>query len=215
MALTDLVLMPGTDYRAICDATRALTGGTAALKSGDIAGALGGVSGGGDHTVEDSIITRSVSGAYTNDRVTTLGANAMAGCTALTSVDFPLVTGIPSSAFAGCSKLISANLPLAASCGVNAFSGCKLTAIDLPSLTSINALAFNACAELAVLILRNASGVCTLANANAFNGTAIKAGTGHIYVPAALADSYKTATNWAAYAEQIRAIEDYPGVAGS
>lgn len=47
MALTDEVLMPGADYQAICNAVRVLTGGTAALKSGDIAPALAGVSGGG------------------------------------------------------------------------------------------------------------------------------------------------------------------------
>lgn len=47
MALTGEVLMPGADYQAICNAVRALTGGTAALKSGDIAPALAGVSWGG------------------------------------------------------------------------------------------------------------------------------------------------------------------------
>lgn len=36
MALTDQVIMPGSDYQAICDATRKLTGETATLKSGDI-----------------------------------------------------------------------------------------------------------------------------------------------------------------------------------
>ena len=41
--MTDQVLMPGADYQAICNAVRALTGGTEALKSGDIAGALSGV----------------------------------------------------------------------------------------------------------------------------------------------------------------------------
>lgn len=41
--MTDQVLMPGADYQAICNAVRGLTGGTAALKSGDIAGALAGV----------------------------------------------------------------------------------------------------------------------------------------------------------------------------
>lgn len=41
--MTDQVLMPGADYQAICNAVRALTGGTAALTSGDIAGALAGV----------------------------------------------------------------------------------------------------------------------------------------------------------------------------
>ena len=36
MALTDQVLMPGSDYQAICDATRNLTGKTETLKSGNI-----------------------------------------------------------------------------------------------------------------------------------------------------------------------------------
>lgn len=43
MSMTDQVLMPGADYQAICDAVRDLTGGEAALKSGDISGALSGV----------------------------------------------------------------------------------------------------------------------------------------------------------------------------
>lgn len=37
MALTDQVVMPGSDYQAICDATRSLTGTTGTLKSGEIA----------------------------------------------------------------------------------------------------------------------------------------------------------------------------------
>ena len=36
MALTDQVIMPGSDYQAICDATRNLTGKTGVLKSGEI-----------------------------------------------------------------------------------------------------------------------------------------------------------------------------------
>jgi hypothetical protein len=41
MALTDQVIMPGSDYQAICDATRSLTGKTGVLKSGDISTELG------------------------------------------------------------------------------------------------------------------------------------------------------------------------------
>ena len=43
MALTDQVLMPGSDYQAICDATRNLTGKTATLKSGEISTELNSV----------------------------------------------------------------------------------------------------------------------------------------------------------------------------
>lgn len=41
MALTDQVIMPGSDYQAICNATRKLTGKTGVLKSGDISTELG------------------------------------------------------------------------------------------------------------------------------------------------------------------------------
>jgi hypothetical protein len=49
---------------------------------------------------------------------------------------------------------------------------------------------------------------------NIFASTPIASGTGYIYVPAALVDSYKGATNWSTYAAQIRAIEDYPEITG-
>jgi hypothetical protein len=51
--------------------------------------------------------------------------------------------------------------------------------------------------------------VPSLSSTNAFAGTPIESGTGYIYVPAALIDSYKTETNWSAFAAQYRALEDY------
>jgi hypothetical protein len=39
--------------------------------------------------------------------------------------------------------------------------------------------------------------------------TRIEKGTGYIYVPADLVDSYKAATNWSTFAAQFRALEDY------
>ena len=34
-------------------------------------------------------------------------------------------------------------------------------------------------------------------------------GKGYIYVPRAMVDTLKSATNWSTYATQIRALEDY------
>lgn len=48
--------------------------------------------------------------------------------------------------------------------------------------------------------------VCTLSSTNAFTGTPIEAGTGMIYVPSGLVDTYKSATNWSTYADYITAI---------
>lgn len=47
-------------------------------------------------------------------------------------------------------------------------------------------------------------------------GTDVDDGTGYIYVPAALVDSYKndSVNHWSEYANQFRAIEDYPDICG-
>lgn len=49
---------------------------------------------------------------------------------------------------------------------------------------------------------------------DAVSYTKISSGSGYIYVPAALVDGYKAAGNWQNYADQIRAIEDYPEITG-
>jgi len=98
--------------------------------------------------------------------------------------------------------------------GQYAFYGCTaLTEVDVPNVTSIAGEAFRNCSALTALILRSAT-VCTMANTNALTNSAIASGTGYIYTPRSLVDSYKSQTNFSTYAEQIRAIEDYPDITG-
>lgn len=98
---------------------------------------------------------------------------------------------------------------LVAEIGFYAFYYCSaLTTADFQVATSINGNAFYGCSKLTVLILRSET-MCTLSNTSAFDGTPIKSGTGYIYVPRALVDSYKAATSWSTYANQFRALEDY------
>ena len=85
----------------------------------------------------------------------------------------------------------------------------SITEIADNLVTSIGSYAFCGCSKLTTLILRSET-MCTLSNTNAFSSTPIESGTGYIYVPRALVDSYKAASNWSTYANQIRAIEDYP-----
>jgi hypothetical protein len=80
-----------------------------------------------------------------------------------------------------------------------------LSRLDLPRVSYIGS---NATPTVTTLILRNEQQVCTLVNTNGVNSNA------YIYVPAALVDSYKAASNWSTYADQIRAIEDYPDICG-
>lgn len=77
-----------------------------------------------------------------------------------------------------------------------------------PALTQIQQKAFSDCSNLIILTLR-ANTLVSLANVSALNYTPIKDGTGYIYVPKALIEEYKVATNWATYANQFRALEDY------
>lgn len=89
----------------------------------------------------------------------------------------------------------------------------NLAKIEFDVLEEINDADFRQCSALTTVIIRTPA-VCTLSTSNAFKETPIESGTGYIYVPAALVDSYKAATNWSVYADQIRAIEDYPDICG-
>lgn len=170
--------------------------------------------GGGSDTQIDGLIDRSIT-EISNSRVTSIGKFAFYGCSNVVTVHFPAVTSISDNAFYSCKKLTAADFPAVKNIGSSAFQSCiSLTTADYPAVTSIGNVAFMGCSNLTTLILRNTNNVCTLSNTNALNGTLIKSGTGYIYVPAALVDSYKTATNWATYANQIRAIEDYPDITG-
>lgn len=60
---------------------------------------------------------------------------------------------------------------------------------------------------LNVLIIDSET-VQSLSNVNALTGTPIANGTGYVYVNDSLVDTYKTATNWSTYADQIKPISE-------
>lgn len=62
--------------------------------------------------------------------------------------------------------------------------------------------------NLEKIILRNTYKVVSLSNINAFTGTKIANGEGYIYVPDNYVDSYKSATNWSTFAEQIKPLSE-------
>ena len=191
---------------------------------------------GEDNTVLDALISGEIEGYYSNDRVTSIGFysfshkavnsvsfnsavfigdSAFKNCHILSSVSFNLAEYIGDSAFYGCESLASASFPNAGQIGIQAFSSCSaLEKISFPKAEGISEYAFEFCQSLIALILGRSDGLCDLFDADAFMGTPIESGTGYIYVPAALVDQYKAATNWTTYANQIRAIEDYPDICG-
>ena len=137
--------------------------------------------------------------------VVSIGYRAFYWCTALTTVNLPEVVTIEEGAFSSCRSISSITLNKVETIGQGAFYGCSsLTSVTLPSVTSIGVNGFRSCSNLTSFIL-SGSTVCTLGGA-VLNDTPIASGTGYIYVPSNLVDTYKAANNWSIYASQIRAI---------
>lgn len=53
---------------------------------------------------------------------------------------------------------------------------------------------------LKAVIIRDTEKISTLSHTNAFGSTLISKGTGYIYVPRDLVESYQAASNWSNYA---------------
>jgi hypothetical protein len=146
--------------------------------------------------------------------VTVFGSSVFAQCKSLKIANFPAATEIASNLFNNCSALETVHSPLATFVRSNAFDHCtSLAKLDLPLVSRINSGAFAYCSALVALILRSST-VCTLDAVAILSTCPIADGTGYVYVPSTLVNSYKAATNWSSYANQIRAIEDYPDITG-
>ena len=233
--MSDFVIMPKEHWQNTCDAVREKSGSSELILSGDMAAAVAAIEAGGGEDWEDFFLNRTAT-SYSNNTVTAVGDYALAGfanlqsleltqavtlgkhaCSQnpiLRSVSLPLATSLGDRIFYNCSELESVSIPCVTKIGSYGFANCSfLYNIDLPAVTSIGANAFTYCDVLEIVILRSAS-MCTLSAANAFSSTPIKDGRGYIYVPRALVDTYKVNSVWSTYANQFRAIEDYPDICG-
>lgn len=150
-----------------------------------------------------------------NSLVTTLRTRVCQAATKLITVNLPNVTSLGAYAFYQCSNLETVTIPKLTSISTQTWYMCpKLEYADCGQLNSITAQTFASCTALKTLILRKTDSICTLSNANGVSGSGIGKGTGYVYVPSALVETYKTATNWSTFAAQFRAIEDYPEITG-
>ena len=166
-----------------------------------------------------------------------INSRAFSSCTNLINVTIPQVTTLGSSCFDDTRNLKSLQLPNVTTIEDGVFVRCGVTELTLPSISSIYFSAFAqsnlvkidlggnfsrgierttfaACTDLQTLILRYTEAIVPLNNTTAFANSSIASGTGYVYVPKRLLNSYKTATNWSTYANQLRAIEDYPNICG-
>lgn len=128
--------------------------------------------------------------------------------------DIPNVLYVSAWCFAQ-SGIVEISLPKVTKLEWDTFRECNdLKKVELGgSLSYIQTRLFYNSKAFDTLILRNTTQMA-LYNIDAFTGTPIANGTGYIYVPRALVDSYKAATNWSNFSSQIKAIEDYPEITG-
>lgn len=140
-------------------------------------------------------------------KLTTLGASAFYNSGLLT-FNGPLVTSIGNGCFQK-AALTSATLPLVTTVPRSCLRECgKLERVDLGAATSIVRTAFTDSTALETLIIRTET-LCTIADASVtLRGSKIAAGTGYIYVPDDLVDSYKAETNWVVFANQIKGLSE-------
>lgn len=172
------------------------------------------------------------------DSVTSIGDNAFSECRYLVITKLPsALISVGNSAFDNCLEMVLTELPNGlTSIGDNAFTNCdklditkipdgvttmgsrafylceRIKTLELPkSLVSIGDYCFYSCKALATVTLPNATAVPELGS-TAFGSqyfeTPIYNGTGYIYVPDDLVDSFKSATNWSTYADQIKPISE-------
>ena len=134
---------------------------------------------------------------------------------------FPALTYAGASSFAYNTALTTVNMPKLPETAGSMFSNCTaLVRADFAKATTIGTYTFEKCYRLKAVILRSTT-LCELDNTSAFNNCYHYLGTvnstynpngskdGYIYVPSALVNTYKTATNWSTYASQFRALESY------
>ena len=163
----------------------------------------------------------------------TLSDGCFRECTNLVLTELPSsLTEIKVDCFRDCKNLILTKLPEnLTKLGIECFYSCtKLTLTELPAsitdlpygtfnycdsitemtikgnITSIGAYAFNK-TNLSKLVLLNITTIPSLSS-SALNNTPIASKKGYIYVPDALVEDFKVASNWSTYASQIKGVSE-------
>jgi len=161
--------------------------------------------------------------------VTSIGVQAFRTCVLLQEVIIPSsVTILKDFAFSNCARLKSVTIPNSViTIGNQAFSYCtSLTEIVFPdSVTTLGEYCVAQCIKLTKITI--GAGISTIGNGFGNSGNInliiVKATTpptigslfvtsrfnGHIYVPDASVEAYKTATNWSTWASYIYPLSEY------
>ena len=130
-----------------------------------------------------------------------LGQRAFFHCYGLESVSLPNgITSLPFGLFEYCRNLKNITIPdTATSLGSYCFQECPIEYLFVPpSVTKIDTGAFSSWKAGQIIDFSQHQSVPTLSSQNSFKAT--------IYVPSALLDEWKSATNWSTFVSQIVGI---------
>lgn len=208
---------------AIADAIRDKTGKTDTLTLDQMATEIAGIETGGGGITVDDIASKLITGdiilttekieryAFAYHRyITSVSAanaktvenNAFNGCQGMKEFYLPKVETVGQSAFYACDALKELTLPSVWRLDYGSLAAGNATVLEKidigPGVSKTSGNAFGGCKALTILILRRTEGIVALNNVNDFNRTPFASGGtgGTVYVPSALIETYKTATNW-------------------
>ena len=147
-------------------------------------------------------------------------AGMFSGCSKLESVIFGTYDTQKNTniqyMFQNCYKLINVDWGGINTSNVTTANGvfynCReLTSIDISNIDSSNftmdALFFQGCTNLTKVII-NRQDIFKMTATSFFANTPIASGTGYVYVPDNMVETYKSATNWSDYSSQIKPISE-------
>ena len=177
-----------------------------------------------------SLTSLSFPNAVDGDEEGMIGKTAFSRCINLVTIDLPKAKKFDNTVFFNCIKLREVFFPsMTGGISGSMFKNCSsLTKATFPSaVTAINSTyqwdaSFLSCSNLQALILKSPT-LINLKSSDALIGNTTVTNDalspnyqgdnpGYIYVPKALVEDYKTATNWSVFADKFRAIEDYPEI---
>ena len=149
--------------------------------------------------VYQNLFTRMVTGMYTKDFIIPVEAKSTIRDYAFANFNAPKIAYDDGSA-----------LSINRSPCEGTFMNCnQLNNLRITGTDSFGHYVFKNCSRLYSLIIEKTDSVIDFGYTDTWEGSALVSGTGKVYVPDALVDSYKSASGWSTYASQIKPLSEY------
>ena len=162
---------------------------------------------GSRYPIEDGLLAKTLT-EYSNPRPVTIGNRFFSYFSKLEAVNLPNAVAVMEYGFTHCTALKEIVLPNVTDISAFAFQNCtELTRAEFGKLKALQSNVFTN-TNMTTVILRRTDAITTNNSTAVFNNTPISRGEGNIYVPDALLQEYRAASNWSAYAAQIKPISE-------